>query len=75
VTAQFDELLGDYLSKGRRLKGIHTDLLSELWSCLSKSISFGFSDDTSERVLELMLDIEAELQLRGLGPDSKPSQH
>lgn len=75
MTAQFDELLGEYLSKGRTLKGIQTDLLSELWRSLSKSISVGFSDNTFEKVLELMLDIEAELQLRGLEPGRKPNLH
>ena len=75
MTAQFDELLGDYLRKGRTLEGIQTNLLSMLWCSLSKSISFVFSDNTFEKVVELMLDIEAELQLRGLEPDSKPILH
>jgi hypothetical protein len=38
-----------------------------------KSTECGFSDETTTKLFGLLNDIEAELQLRGLEPDSKPN--
>jgi hypothetical protein len=65
-----DELLKEYLSKGRKLEDADVATLNDMWRAVAKKGAGLASTDMVGRraVLEVLYSIEAELSLRGLEP-------